>query len=377
MGGCLNPLLLRIIYYGKIVLNVVRFLVPLFLIIKVTLDLYKRILNPKDDGDVKKIIKRIFAGVIIFFIPTIVSILLNLINDIKGTSYSGLSQCLEFADLDYIEELEKEREAAEKEKYLTEQQKTLSAYEKLVAETRALVESKRRAATIGTPASKSNIIKCGSGSGYNTDLFNVVRTAGYKSREGVTGAAIYLSSHIDVHIPYFWSGGHFHSYSGYLDKGDNLIGVPNKWGCDVKMEFGGTDKQKNGVSYPFGMDCSGFVAWAIFNGGYYTGDASQTIHISTGSNPPTSVGGISVSTIKPSNAKGKIKPGDIAHKSGHVGMVIEVNDSGFTVAEEMGYSYGLVVTKHSYSNSRFTNIVLMDNFYQNYQKDKTLWSGFK
>ena len=208
-------------------------------------------------------------------------------------------------------------------------------------------------------------------------LFNTVRSAGYKSREGVTAAAIYLASHIDVHIPYFWSGGHFHSYNGYSDTGENLIGVADKWGCDVKMAFGGTDKQKNGVAYPFGMDCSGFLAWAIFNGGYYTGDSGQSIRISTDSTPPSSIGGISVSSVKTSNAKGKIKPGDIAHKSGHVGMVIAVSDSGFTIAEEMNYANGLVVTEHKYSSSRFTSIILMDNFYANYQKGKTLWSKFK
>ena len=143
------------------------------------------------------------------------------------------------------------------------------------------------------------------------------------------------------------------------------------------MQYGGTDRQKDGVSYPFGTDCSGFVAWAIFNGGYYTGNASQTINVSTGSSPPSSIGGISVSSVSTSSAKGKIKPGDIAHKSGHVGMVVEVNDSGFTVAEEQGYSTGLVISKHNYSSSRFTSIVLMDNFYNNYQKSTPLWNGFK
>ena len=225
-------------------------------------------------------------------------------------------------------------------------------------------------------SNNKNMIKCNSGSNYNTNLYNNVRTAGYKTRNGVVAAGLYLSSHIDVHIPYFWSGGHFHSYNGYSDKGDNFMGVPNKWGCQVKMAFGGTESQKNGSPYPFGLDCSGFVAWAIFNGGYYTGDKNQEIYIST-SSVPGSIGGIRVSNVSVRNAKGSIKPGDIAYKNGHVGLVVAVSNNGFTVAEERGYKYGLVITEHKYSKSTFTNIVLMDNFYNNYKKGTSLWNGFK
>ena len=379
MSGCLNVLVLRIIYLSKIFLNVIRFVIPILLIIKMTLDVYKRVINGNDlkQEIVKKSSTRIIAAIIIFLVPTIINVLFGLIDKVSDTSYSGIRQCLEFASPEYIEELTRERDEKEKELYLTESEKSLSAYEKMVAETRRVVESTKQMATVGTPASSSNLIKCGRGSSYNTALFNNVRTAGYKTREGVVAAAIYVSSHIDVHIPYFWSGGHFHNYSGYVDKGENLIGVPDKWGCNVKMAFGGTDKQKDGVAYPFGTDCSGFLAWAIFNGGYYTGNSNQTITVSTGSTPPSSIGGISVSSVKTGNAKGKIKAGDIAFKSGHVGMVVEVNDSGFTVAEEQGYSTGLVISKHTYSKSRFTDIVLMDNFYQNYQKGTALWSNFK
>ena len=378
MGGCLNPLLLRIIYFGKIFLNLLKFVIPILLIIKVTIEVYKGVLRTNDGIDIQKIKNKVIAAVLIFLVPTVVSILFNLIGGTTNTSYSGLSQCLEFASPEYIEELEKERTEQEMALYLAESEKNLSAYEKIVAETRAIVASNKQSTTVGTPASSSNLIKCGSGSNYNTALFNAVRSAGFKTREGVVAAAIYISSHIDVHIPYFWSGGHFHSYSGYSDTGENLIGIPNKWGCDVKMDFGGTDKQKDGVAYPFGTDCSGFIAWAIFNGGYYTGNSSQKIIVSTsGSLPQSSLGDVKVSSVSTSSAKGKIKPGDIAFRKGHVALIIEVNDSGFTVAEEKGYDYGLVVSKYNYSNSKFTHIILMDNFYQNYQKGTALWSKFK
>lgn len=375
MDPCLNPIFLRLIYISKVILNVIRFVVPILLIVKLVLDMYKQIINPtKDDG--KKIIKnRIIAAVIVFIIPTLVNLFLNLLSDASNTNYSGFSQCIEFANLDYIKVLEEKRNEEEMQLYLSEQEKNLSSYEKIVAATRALVKSMNESAKVGTPADKSNVIKCGTGSSYNTQLFNTVRTAGYKTREGVAAAAIYLSSHIDVHIPYFWSGGHFHTYSGYNDSGENFIGVPDKWGCDVKMAFGGTSKQPNGVAFPFGMDCSGFVAWAIFNGGYYTGNSKQEVRVSTDSTPPTTIGGIKVSSVKVGNAKGKIKPGDVAFKAGHVGMILEVTDDYFMVAEEQNAANGLVVTKRHYSG--FTDIILMDNFYENYEKTSPLWNGFK
>ena len=68
---------------------------------------------------------------------------------------------------------------------------------------------------------------------------------------------------------------------------------------------------------------------------------------------------------------------DIAFKNCHVGLVVAVSNNGFTVAEERGYKYGLVITEHKYSKSTFTNIVLMDNFYNNYKKGTSLWNGFK
>ncbi len=153
-----------------------------------------------------------------------------------------------------------------------------------------------------------------------------------------------------------------------------MIGVPDKWGCDVKMAFGGTDKQKNGVLYPFGVDCSGFITWAIINGGYYVDDGKQKIIIST--NPLSKyVDGISVDTVTLADAKGKAKPGDILYKKGHVGLILEVNGDTYTIAEENGFDNGLIISK--IKNERFTHVMLMDNFYNNYYKNQPLWSGFK
>lgn len=374
---CMNPLFLRIIYYCKVLLNILRFLVPIILIIKTIIAFYKGILTPDDKEIVSKLKGRIIACIIVFLIPTIINLFMNLISKaMESKIYNGFTECHEFASLDYIKILESMKLEEEEAKYLSEKEQKLAEYDKLKLTLKKINYSNKNSLKVGDSANKGDMIKCNSGSTYNTSLYNNVRTAGYKTRNGVVAAGLYLSSHIGVHIPYFWTGGHYHSYSGYQDKGDNLMGVPNKWGCMVKMAFGGTGAQKDGSLYPFGVDCSGFVAWAIFNGGYYTGDQSQEIFINTKSTP-SSIGGVSVSNVSVGSSKGKIKPGDIAWKKGHVGLVVEVSDSGFTVAEAKSYKKGLIVTNHKYSSSSFTKIILMDNFYSNYKKSSSLWSGFK
>lgn len=374
---CMNPLFLRIIYYCKVLLNILRFLVPIILIIKTIIAFYKGILTPDDKEIVSKLKGRIIACIIVFLIPTIINLFMNLISKaMESKIYNGFTECHEFASLDYIKILESMKLEEEEAKYLSKKEQKLAEYDKLKLTLKKINYSNKNSLKVGDSANKGDMIKCNSGSTYNTSLYNNVRTAGYKTRNGVVAAGLYLSSHIGVHIPYFWTGGHYHSYSGYQDKGDNLMGVPNKWGCMVKMAFGGTGAQKDGSLYPFGVDCSGFVAWAIFNGGYYTGDQSQEIFINTKSTP-SSIGGVSVSNVSVGSSKGKIKPGDIAWKKGHVGLVVEVSDSGFTVAEAKSYKKGLIVTNHKYSSSSFTKIILMDNFYSNYKKSSSLWSGFK
>lgn len=377
MDICMQPLFLRIIYYIKLFLNILRFVVPIALIIKCGMDLYKSLLDTNEKNGVKNLKNRIIAGVVVFLIPTLINLLMNLIEYVNGiNSYNGISECWEFADLDYIEQLEKEISEEELKAYLNERERLLEKSAQLKLALKKLVESNKAKDQVGEHANNNNTITCGSGSNYNQGLYNYVRAAGYKTREGVVAAALYLSSHIDVHIPYFWSGGHFHNYNGYHDSGENFMGVSDKWGCSVKMAFGGTESQKNGVAYPFGMDCSGFITWAIYNGGYYTGDKNQQLIIST-SALSSSIGGVNVTNSTLENSKGKVKPGDILYKKGHVGLVVKVEDNQLIVAEERGYKYGLVITEIKYSSTRFSHAIFMDNFYKNYKKNNTLWEGFK
>lgn len=376
---CLQPAILRIIYLVKIFLNIIRFGVPIVLIIKILIDVYKNVINPDSKGEIIKNIKnRIIAAIIVFLVPTIINFVMSVIGKATGeNSYNGISECWEFSTLEYIEIIEEEQKEARAEAYLLEWEKNLDEANQAKIAYRRMLESKTKVDKIGEYANNENTIICGSGSKYNTGLYNVVRSAEYKTRKGVVAAALYLSSHINVHIPYFWSGGHFHDYGNYYDGGVNFMGVSDKWGCSVKMpNYDSNDSlQESGEVYPFGMDCSGFVVWAIYNGGYYTGDSNQKLTIPTDSSI-SSLGEISVRSVSLKNSKGQVQAGDIVWKQGHVGLVVEVSDEYIMVAEEKGTKYGLVLTKVKYNSGDFTEVILMDNFYDQYMKNKPMWEGF-
>lgn len=68
----------------KFVLNVIRFVVPIILIVLGTIDLFKAVTSQKDDEIKKKstaLVKRVIAGVIVFLIPTLISLLMGWIGN--------------------------------------------------------------------------------------------------------------------------------------------------------------------------------------------------------------------------------------------------------------------------------------------------------
>ena len=109
---CSNLSVLRIIYLLKTLLNILRFVVPAILIVMIIMDVVKNVINPDEKEGVKKIKNRIIAAIIVFFIPTIINLVVNLINYIFDDKYdmdykdtlcytNATSDCLEKIN-DYI-----------------------------------------------------------------------------------------------------------------------------------------------------------------------------------------------------------------------------------------------------------------------------------
>ena len=92
-----------------------------------------------------------------------------------------------------------------------------------------------------------------------------VAKAGFGTREGVVAAALYVCSW-EYAIPYRGTPYDPSHMQGTYQK----IGINREWGRYVKLLV---DKSYNGKSYPKGglytngLDCGGFVNWAMINGG--------------------------------------------------------------------------------------------------------------
>lgn len=79
---CTDETLLRVMGIVKLVMKVICIIVPIVLIVLGTLDLFKAVTAGKDEEIKKKqkaLITRLVAGVLVFLVPTIVTVLFNLL----------------------------------------------------------------------------------------------------------------------------------------------------------------------------------------------------------------------------------------------------------------------------------------------------------
>ena len=103
---------LRVVYFLKLAMNILRFVVPIILIIMITIDLYKNTISPKNKDGMKKITNRLMAAVIVFLVPTFINIFMEItayfFEDSESyqnkTNYK-LSNCYTNANLDCVNKI--------------------------------------------------------------------------------------------------------------------------------------------------------------------------------------------------------------------------------------------------------------------------------
>lgn len=147
------------------------------------------------------------------------------------------------------------------------------------------------------------------------------------------------------------------------------LGINNAWGCkrEVTKE---TCTQKTGdMECIYGLDCTGYTSWAFAQAGF---DPSI---LRTSSQSTGMWGNFDASDHKYSfrgnqDKVSLIKPGDIVHTEGHVGIVIGTNATQLKVAnmrEGIRISYINKSNGSSTNNDRsFDNFVLFDDFFAMY-----------
>jgi len=84
------------------ILNVIKFLVPIILIILCTIDIFKIIVSKKED-EIKKLRKDIFNkilySVLIYLIPVLIPFILNIINNLIPMGYdNSWKDCWNFVE---------------------------------------------------------------------------------------------------------------------------------------------------------------------------------------------------------------------------------------------------------------------------------------
>lgn len=171
----------------------------------------------------------------------------------------------------------------------------------------------------------------------NSLIAQNVSNAGYGNRAGVVSAAVTLIGELNKYgarIPYFWGGGH----------GDGpATGALAKWGSNQ------CNATHNKTTYnACGLDCSGFVSWALNNGGVHIGvRTAGTFH---------NISGARKVSLNPKEAV--LQPGDIMESNSHVVLVVGISNSSnsYLVAESGSKGSGVYFQTRSFAPSNYWGV---------------------
>lgn len=224
-------------------------------------------------------------------------------------------------------------------------------------------------------------------------LFDRVNEAGYGTRAGVIAAARFLTLEFNYRVHYFAENGRLKNYAPYhhvdgegryyhkglylneskfKDITASLVG-PAMWGCNLKT-FTNLPQYTYGHNYPNGLDCSGFVTWALLNGGFDVGD------IGAGENSEQfdlDDLGTKVYITNELMNSGKVKVGDLIGNNGHMAILAGWDENNYYIAESLNTTAGVVIStvsrKNLVNNSIYDYIILMDDVYKSDGNYTNMW----
>ncbi len=226
-------------------------------------------------------------------------------------------------------------------------------------------------------------------------LFDRIDQAGYKTRAGVVAAARFAALEFAYRIDYFYENGRLNNYypypkvdgegryyhrgmyltkSKYKDLVKSYVG-PATWGCNLK-NFTNWGKWIYGEKYPNGFDCSGFVTWALLNGGFDIGDIGAGGDGSGQKALPDLGTKLSISPEVMNS--GRVKVGDLVGLDGHAAILAGRDENNYYIAESLNTTGGVVITtvpKSKLENRRsiYTFVVLMDEVYKEDGNLTNMW----
>lgn len=215
-------------------------------------------------------------------------------------------------------------------------------------------------------------------------LFDRIDDAGFATRAGVIAAARFLTLEFSYRIHYFYENGRLNNYSPYkyvdgegryyhrglylseakfADLKATFVG-PSIWGCDLQ-NYTDWGPYITGRYYPNGLDCSGFVTWALLNGGFDIGDIGAGENINH--NDLDDLGTKVYITDELMNS-GTVKVGDLIGLNGHMAILAGWDNENYYIAESLNTTGGVVMTivpkEKLVNNSIYKYIILMDDVYK-------------
>lgn len=210
---------------------------------------------------------------------------------------------------------------------------------------------------------------------FNNHILDIVKKDGIGTREAAVDISSYTVNTFASYgfaIPYLFFGGHYETVVNSLSQAHNYA-IDNYYGLNPYLgekiyhngSEGLTRTKSNGskVTYPaLGLDCSGFVTWALHNAGV-------NMQIKTSG----SYASLSNADIYDANNTSAYigRPGDIFAYDGHVALNIKYVDGSspyYVVIEEAGH--GLAVNKYVIGSKYIKNFKLVDMSYY-YENEKT------
>lgn len=185
----------------------------------------------------------------------------------------------------------------------------------------------------------------------NKILKNKINSFLNKSEPGnaVAAAAEFAVRSSGINLQYWWGGK------------SKAIGIDKNWGCPMEIFASGYSAQPKYESFPYGVDCSGLVQWAIHNAGYKwetipEGAGAQSRMVSAQNKVK-----INGTTLN------QVQPGDLVWREGHIAVIIgkDVNSSKFIVAAARDADRGTDVVEYFINSTSFTHFVFMSEYYNN------------
>ena len=194
-------------------------------------------------------------------------------------------------------------------------------------------------------------------------------------------------------VPYFFESGRLEPYGRirlvdgegrYYHKGlyltdskkadlkASFVG-PSTWGCPL-TNYDDLYGWTIGAKYPNGLDCSGFVSWALYNSGIDVGDIGAGI--TPEKDDISDLGEMHKLTYDFVNNR-EFKVGDIIGWDGHVALIAGIDDENIYIAESL--SKGVKISTFNYKNKYsalyrdYQYINTLDNVYISDGKDTDMW----